>query len=284
MLGIILCCTGVGIGLGIGLIVAGAAFVVGAIVANWDSIVTTVKNVFTEFGGLIAGLGAALIVLGIILCCTGVGIGLGIGLIVAGAAAIGGAVAVNWDSIVEWVKSAWKAVKTFWQTHISKYFTAAWWLSLGKTCINGLIAGFEGGINAIIGAFESMINWFVNGLNKISFDIPDWIPGIGGKEFGFNLDTVKFNRVSIPRLAAGAVIPANKEFLAVLGDQKHGVNIETPLETMLEAFNTALDSRGDAVREEHYYLSETELMSILYRLVKGGERLNGNSLVNGGGF
>jgi hypothetical protein len=38
------------------------------------------------------------------------------------------------------------------------------------------------------------------------------------------------------------------------------------------------------VREEHYYLSETELMSIIYKLVKGGERIQGTSLVNGGGY
>lgn len=39
----------------------------------------------------------------------------------------------------------------------------------------------------------------------------------------------------IPHLATGAVIPANKEFLAVLGDQKHGTNIEAPLDTIKQA-------------------------------------------------
>ena len=67
---------------------------------------------------------------------------------------------------------------------------------------------------------KNMINWIVNGLNKISFDVPDWVPGIGGKTFGFNLQQVKFNRVSIPRLAQGAVIPPNREFLAVLGENQ----------------------------------------------------------------
>lgn len=32
----------------------------------------------------------------------------------------------------------------------------------------------------------------------------------------------------LPYLASGAVIPPRSEFLAVLGDQKHGNNIETP--------------------------------------------------------
>lgn len=48
----------------------------------------------------------------------------------------------------------------------------------------------------------------------------------------------------LPYLAQGAVIPPNSEFLAVLGDQKHGTNIETPLETMVQAFNMALQQSG----------------------------------------
>lgn len=46
--------------------------------------------------------------------------------------------------------------------------------------------------------------------------------------------------MEIPRLATGAVIPANKEFLAVLGDQKHGTNIEAPLDTIKQAQKESL--------------------------------------------
>lgn len=41
--------------------------------------------------------------------------------------------------------------------------------------------------------------------------------------------------MEIPKLATGAVIPANREFLAVLGDQKHGTNVEAPLDTIKQA-------------------------------------------------
>ena len=108
--------------------------------------------------------------------------------------------------------------------------------------MNGLISGFEGGINGIINAFESMINWIVDGLNKISFDIPDWL---GGGSFGINLQRANFGRVWIPRLAQGAVIPPNREFLAVLGDQKQGTNIEAPLQTIVDAFNIALQGNAN---------------------------------------
>ena len=48
----------------------------------------------------------------------------------------------------------------------------------------------------------------------------------------------------IPRLAQGAVIPPNREFMAVLGDQKSGTNIEAPLETMVQAFRQAMAEGG----------------------------------------
>ena len=105
-----------------------------------------------------------------------------------------------------------------------------------------MIGGFELAINGIISMFEKMINWIVDGLNKISFDIPDWL---GGGRFGMNIPRATLGRVSIPRLAQGAVIPPNREFLAVLGDQKQGTNIEAPLQTIVDAFNIALQGNAN---------------------------------------
>ncbi len=237
VLGIILTCSGI-LPLGIGLIASGAIGLATVAAINRNAIVEALQGTIGTITAMASG---ALLVLGIILVCTGVGMPLGIGLILAGAAGLATVVAVNWSSVVDWVKNAWNAVKNFWNENIAPVFTAKWWLDLGKTCINGLIAGFEGGINGIISAFESMINWIVDGLNKISFDIPDWL---GGGSFGINLPRANFGRVSIPRLAQGAVIPPNREFLAILGDQKQGTNIETPLDTMLQAFKQALSDGG----------------------------------------
>ena len=239
-LGVILCMVG-SIPMGVGMIIAGAVSLVSAVALNFDAVVEAIRG---PIGAITAIVSGALLVLGIILVCTGAGIPLGMGLILAGAAGLATVVAMNRNAIVDWVKSAWDAVKDFWNKHIAPVFTAKFWLDLAKACGNGLIDGFEAAINGIISMFEKMINWIVNGLNKISFDVPDWVPGIGGKTFGFNISEAKFGRVSIPRLAQGAVIPPNREFLAVLGDQKHGTNIEAPLQTIVDAFNIALAQNG----------------------------------------
>lgn len=108
---------------------------------------------------------------------------------------------------------------------------------------------FKGIVNSVISTFESFVNFIIDGINllvravnKISFDIPDWVPVIGGGTWGFDIPEI--SKLQIPRLARGAVIPPNSEFLTILGDQKKGLNIETPLDTMIEAFKTAFAETG----------------------------------------
>ncbi len=103
-----------------------------------------------------------------------------------------------------------------------------------KAIINAIIGVIEGMANAVVAAINTMIR----AINTINFTVPDWVPGVGGNSVGFNIPEI--NKISIPRLATGAVIPANKEFLAVLGDQKHGTNIEAPLATIEEAVINAI--------------------------------------------
>lgn len=60
-----------------------------------------------------------------------------------------------------------------------------------------------------------------------------------------NLVSLGLSPVSrVPMLANGAVIPPNRQFLAMLGDQKHGTNIEAPLDTIVEAVEKANAGRS----------------------------------------
>jgi hypothetical protein len=99
--------------------------------------------------------------------------------------------------------------------------------------------GFKNAINAIISYFETLINRVIEKFNKISFTVPDWVPVIGGNKYGIDI-----SKVSIPRLAEGAVIPPNREFLAVLGDQKKGTNIEAPATLIKQMVKEGLNEIG----------------------------------------
>jgi hypothetical protein len=206
---------------------------------SWNYLTEKVTKIFTEVTTWIEN--NAMLLIGIVLLLIGM-FPLGIALILGSIEAKESGEEPSWDYLTKKVKEIWEGISSFWNKNIAPIFTKKWWEDLGKTCINGLISGFEGGINGIITAFESMINWIVDGLNKISFDIPDWL---GGGHFGINIPRANFGRVSIPRLAKGAVIPPNREFLAVLGDQKQGTNIEAPLQTIVDAFNIALQSNAN---------------------------------------
>ena len=212
-LGAILAFSSANIPLGIALMAAGAVGLATVVALNWDSIVTAMQG---PVGKIMAIAGASALVIGLILLFTGVGIPLGLGLILGGAAALGSAVAFNWDFIVDKVKEVWGKVQGFWNEHIAKVFTAEWWKNLGVAMMNGLIAGIEAGINGIIAGFEWMINKVVGGLNKISISLPDWgiLGDLAGKTFGVNITPVSFGRVSIPRFAEGGFPERGQMFIA----------------------------------------------------------------------
>lgn len=97
-------------------------------------------------------------------------------------------------------------------------------------------------------------------------------------------------KYEVPALAKGTVLPGGMPYLAVVNDNPKGQpNIEGPASLIKDMVNEALDERGitgsqQIIKEEHYNLNQTELMTIMYKLVKGGERLNGTSLVKQGGI
>ena len=140
--------------------------------------------------------------------------------------------------------NAWKKILSGLITFLTGVFTGDW-----KKAWNGVLDILKGVWNLIVGTVEGAINFIIDGinllisaLNKIQFNMPEWVPLIGGKSFGINITPV--SRVALPRLASGAVIPPNREFMAVLGDQKSGTNIETPLATMVQAFKQAMNETG----------------------------------------
>lgn len=108
-IGMILAFTGAATPLGVGLILAGAAALGTAVALNWDTLTNKLKSVTTK---VLAIVGAAALVIGILLVCTGVGIPLGIGLILSGAAALGTAVAINWETIKNKIKEVFSKIKS----------------------------------------------------------------------------------------------------------------------------------------------------------------------------
>ena len=109
------------------------------------------------------------------------------------------------DMISGGFRSAWEAIQSAWGG-AAGWFQNVW---------GGIVGGAKGAMNEIIKGF----NWVIDGLNKIHFSIPDWVPKIGGNSYGIHINP-------IPLLAKGGII--DKATLAMLGE--HGKEAVLPLE------------------------------------------------------
>lgn len=160
-----------------------------------------------------------------------------------------------WGSIHSTLATKWEEIRsnaTAKFTAIKDSIVAAWKTLKSETSTiwNGIWGAMKSVINTILGGVESMVNGVINALNKmisalnnLSFDIPDWIPGIGGESFGLDIPTV--SKVHLPRLASGTVVPPRAgEFAAILGDNKQETEVVSPLSTMKQALMEALTESG----------------------------------------
>ena len=177
--------------------------------------------------------------------------------------------ASKWENITGWLRDlkqnfvdAWdniraKTTETF--NSLGQTISDIWngITSTIKTAINGII-GF---INRMISAVVTGINAVINALNGLSFDLPELF---GGGHVGFNISTL--TAPQIPYLAQGAVIPANREFLAVLGDQSHGTNVEAPLDTIKQAVAEVMEDlqAGQMAGFEAVVAVLREILSAVY--------------------
>jgi phage-related protein len=139
--------------------------------------------------------------------------------------------------------------------------------SIFKTPVNEVIALF----NAMGQAIVKAINNLIDGLNHIK--VPDWVPGIGGK--GINLSHANFTRV--PYLAQGAVIPAGNPFLAVLGDQTKGNNLEMP-ENLLRKIVSEESGKGTGMIKLVVNLDSRTVLEQLINTAKEMQMSNGQNV------
>ena len=150
--------------------------------------------------------------------------------------------AIRWtiENTVNAIKQIFTGIVMF----ISGVFTNDWERALEgvknifRGMWNGIVSLLEGAVNLVVRG----VNWLISQLNRISFTVPGWVPGVGGRSIGIDINYI--SEASIPRLAKGAVIPPNREFMAVLGDQKNGTNIETPEGLLRQIVREEGGSRG----------------------------------------
>lgn len=160
-----------------------------------------------------------------------------------------------WFSFEKWkdlLSSIWKSVSTtvsdfasewskkisnWWSNDVEPWFSLEKWKQVGQGIIDGLVSAVKEAISSVTALWDS----FWSGFSKGKSEVEATVSGVGGK---VSTSTKIKSTATIPRLAQGAVIPPNREFLAVLGDQKQGTNIEAPLETIKQALAEVMAQYG----------------------------------------
>lgn len=201
---------------------------------------------------------------------------------------------LEWDAkIDDWIENNIKPLFTVekWTEIFSKigtsledimdkvmaWFTIEKWQQAGKNLYNGLAGNINKAIDGMQNLVNSTISFFnkiIDGYNSIA-EVNPLMPSLN------RINTINLSKYKLPQLAQGAVIPPNKEFMAILGDQKQGVNIETPLATMIEAFKQAQSQQiGELVADITLDIDGERLYNQQQRI----QLRRGTRLVTGGAY
>lgn len=192
---------------------AGISSILGGLTLSVGSFIDMWNNGFNWISEAVMLVGIALTAVGAII--------LGAPALVAGVVA---GVVAAFATIAIVIKDNWKEISGFF-TNLANGFSAVWSAmsyALTSNVLPEMSRHFRNFVNGILEFFESMangaisaVNFVIKGLNKIKFDVPSWVPSIGGKTFGFNISLVK--EVSIPRFEAGG-FPEDGWFRASKGE------------------------------------------------------------------
>ena len=178
-----------------------------------------------------------------------------------------------WNTIKTAGSSAFNSVKSAWNS------AGSWAKNTGDAIANSFASGLQAlvqkvqqiasQVKQIIESIKSTISGAMSSvgssLNSLRSSASSIIGGItSGISSAFSSITTRSYSFNFPHLAAGAVIPPNREFAAILGDQANGTNIETPEGLLRQIF-----------REEAAYSSSdvVDLMKDILRAVRSGQRL-----------
>lgn len=215
------------------IIAAAIAVVVGLIIQNWDTIkgvLSTVgqwiwNNVLLPVWNFIKGVIDIIVAIFWNLVSVLDGI----------TTTIGGMLKAPFENMEETAKSVFKGVKEIFEG-VGKVFKGIFTGDM-KTALEGFKQIFKGIFDSLWAIAKAPLNLIIRGINslirganKIKFDVPDWVPGIGGKSLGFSIP-------QIPLLAKGGII--SRPTQAILGEA--GKEAVMPLENNTEWIDILAD-------------------------------------------
>lgn len=169
------------------------------------------------------------------------------------------AVSVAVESVIDFFKNFKSNMSAIWDSIVNVFKKP---INAILGFINGLVSGVVSGINAVIQA-----------MNKLSFDIPDWVPGLGGKKFGFDLQ--ELTAPQIPLLAEGGTIMGSGS--VIVGEAGPEL-LSLPQGASVNPLSEGSDI--SMLRDEVRDLKEELIYAITHRTIEWNDRELGRMVKN----
>jgi len=168
----------------------------------------------------------------------------------------------------------WVEITTWFNDNIAPKLTKTYWTEKLIAMKDGIKKAFTDTFNGVIDIVERAVNFIVDKLNTLHWDLPDWVEerfGISG--FGFNL-----NRLSIPRLAKGGI--AYQPTQAIIGDA--GREAVLPLDRNTEWMEDLAEmiSQNQSINI-NFEGNLSQLARVLNPAIKKEQRRTGARLIGG---
>lgn len=194
----------------------------------------------------------------------------------------------NLEIVLGVVKSSIQGMQTAFHgilNFITGVFTGNWskaWTGV-KEIFSGVFQSLYGIVKVPLNLIIGAINEVLNGLSKIHLDVPDWVPGVGGKSFGVDIP-------NIPKLANGGITGVNQPFLAQVGDNKNQREVISPLGDLqniiagsvgtavmnaMQISNSNYNSTGDVVLN----IDGTTLARVMKPYISSEDNRIGNNMI-----
>ena len=206
-----------------------------------EKITTTLKNTLKIATGF-------LLVLGLILLLIPKMWPTAIALIAAGVIGLVTAKALDDEAMQKKLKEMWEKIKSWWKRDVEKFLTVEYWKNLGKNIIDGFLGGLKKAWETVSSWAREVVDWFTGLFGGAKSSVNGLKSGNSSRALNVGRMAAQslpsIPPVSIPALAKGAVIPPNREFMAVLGDQRRGYNVEAPADLIRQMVIEGIQAAG----------------------------------------
>lgn len=160
-------------------------------------------------------------------------------------------------------------------TFLTSVFTGDWkkaWQGI-KDIFKGIWDTFAGIVKIPLNLIIDMLNFVIRGLNKLSFDIPDWVPEVGGKKFGINIP-------EIPKLAQGGIVSGRSIVeVAEYTGARTNPEVIAPLDKLRDMIADVAGAGGDINLTANIVLDDGTLIGKIVERISRQNRLRSRPIM-----